>query len=51
MFDVARQVARLDGLSVRGSRLVLNIGPDSGNSIPHLHLHVLGGRRLGWPPG
>jgi histidine triad (HIT) family protein len=51
MFDVARGVARADGLSERGSRLVLNIGPDSGNSVAHLHLHVLGGRRLAWPPG
>jgi histidine triad (HIT) family protein len=30
---------------------VFNIGPDSGNSVAHLHLHVLGGRRLAWPPG
>ena len=51
MFEVARRVARADGLAERGSRLVLNVGPDSGNSVPHLHLHVLGGRRLGWPPG
>ncbi|MGP8180303.1 MAG: HIT domain-containing protein [Acidimicrobiales bacterium] len=51
MFEVARRVARADGLSESGSRLVLNIGPDSGNSVAHLHLHVLGGRRLGWPPG
>ena len=51
MFAVAKQVARTEGLSERGSRLVLNIGPDSGNSVPHLHLHVLGGRRFAWPPG
>jgi histidine triad (HIT) family protein len=51
MFDVARRVAQAEGLTERGSRLVLNVGPDSGNSVPHLHLHVLGGRRLGWPPG
>ncbi len=51
MFDVARRVAEAEGLAERGSRLVLNVGPDSGNSVPHLHLHVLGGRRLGWPPG
>jgi histidine triad (HIT) family protein len=51
MFDVARWVALADGLAERGSRLVLNVGPDSGNSVAHLHLHVLGGRRLGWPPG
>jgi len=51
MFEVARRVAEADGLAERGSRLVLNIGPDSGNSVAHLHLHVLGGRRLAWPPG
>ncbi|MGO9332900.1 MAG: histidine triad nucleotide-binding protein [Acidimicrobiales bacterium] len=51
MFDVARRLARSEGLAERGFRLVLNVGQDSGNSVPHLHLHVLGGRRLGWPPG
>ena len=51
MFDVARRLARSEGLAERGFRLVLNVGPDSGNSVPHLHLHVLGGRRLGCPPG
>ena len=51
MFDVARRVAKSAGLAERGSRLVLNVGPDSGNSVAHLHLHVLGGRRLAWPPG
>ena len=51
MFDVARRLARSEGLAERGFRLVLNVGPDSGNSGPQLHLHVLGGRRLGWPPG
>jgi histidine triad (HIT) family protein len=51
MFDVARRLARSECLAERGFRLVLNVGPDSGNSVPHLHLHVLGGRRLGWPPG
>jgi histidine triad (HIT) family protein len=51
MFDVARRLARSEGLAERGFRLVLNVGPDSGNSVPHLHLHVHGGRRLGWPPG
>jgi histidine triad (HIT) family protein len=34
-----------------GYRLVFNVGRDSGNTVPHLHLHVLGGRGLGWPPG
>ncbi len=35
----------------RGYRLVFNVGPDSLNSVPHLHLHVLGGRAFDWPPG
>ncbi len=51
MFDVARRVATIEGLSERGCRLVLNVGPDSGNTVAHLHLHVIGGRRLAWPPG
>ena len=51
MFEVARRVAELEGLNERGYRLVLNVGADSGNSVAHLHLHVLGGRRLAWPPG
>jgi len=51
LFDVARRVAHAEGLDEGGYRLVLNVGPDSGNSVPHLHLHVLGGRQLGWPPG
>jgi histidine triad (HIT) family protein len=51
MFEVAHRIAESDGLEERGYRLVLNVGPDSGNSVPHLHLHVLGGRRLAWPPG
>jgi histidine triad (HIT) family protein len=51
MFEVARCVAFAEGLAERGSRLVLNIGPDSGNSVAHLHMHVLGGRHMAWPPG
>jgi histidine triad (HIT) family protein len=51
VFDTARQVAELEGLAERGYRLVFNIGADSGNSVPHLHLHVLGGRHFAWPPG
>jgi histidine triad (HIT) family protein len=34
-----------------GYRVVINCGPDAGQAVPHLHLHVLGGRPLGWPPG
>jgi histidine triad (HIT) family protein len=47
----AREVARLEGLSERGYRLVINTGDDAGNTVPHLHLHVIGGRKLSWPPG
>lgn len=35
----------------QGYRLVINNGPDGGESVPHLHVHLLGGRALGWPPG
>ncbi len=45
--DVARQL----GLDRSGFRLVFNNGPDAGEAVPHLHCHILGGRRLGWPPG
>jgi len=51
LFVTAQAVARAEGLMPDGYRLVLNVGEISGNSVPHLHLHVLGGRRLGWPPG
>ncbi len=47
---LARQVAGNEGLADRGYRLVFNVGPDSGNSVAHLHLHVLGGHHLPWPP-
>lgn len=47
----AQEVARREGLDERGYRLVFNVGDDAGNTVPHLHLHVLGGRKLGWPPG
>jgi histidine triad (HIT) family protein len=47
----AREVARMEGLSQRGYRLVINTGPDAQNSVPHLHVHFLGGRAMGWPPG
>jgi histidine triad (HIT) family protein len=51
MFETAQQVARDQGVVDSGYRLVLNVGDDALNSVPHLHLHVLGGRRMGWPPG
>jgi histidine triad (HIT) family protein len=47
----ARDVARQEGVAERGYRLVVNTGPDASNTVPHLHLHVLGGRAMSWPPG
>lgn len=47
----ARDLARELGHGERGFRVLLNCGPDSGYSVYHVHLHLLGGRRLGWPPG
>jgi histidine triad (HIT) family protein len=51
LFAVAAEVARSEGLAESGYRLVTNIGRDGGQSIGHLHVHLLGGRRLSWPPG
>jgi histidine triad (HIT) family protein len=45
------KIARDKGLSERGFRLVANTGRDGGQTVAHLHFHVLGGRHLGWPPG
>jgi histidine triad (HIT) family protein len=50
MLTTAQEVARKDGLD-GGYRLVLNVGDDAGQTVLHMHLHVLGGRRMGWPPG
>ncbi|MFN0069822.1 MAG: histidine triad nucleotide-binding protein [Limisphaerales bacterium] len=47
----AAEVARKAGLGASGFRLVINNGPDGGETVPHLHVHILGGRALGWPPG
>ena len=49
----AKAVADAEGIGGddRGYRLTFNVGPDASNSVPHLHLHVLGGRSLDWPPG
>ena len=47
MFEVAAELMRGDGLERRGYRIAFNVGEDAGMTIPHLHMHVLGGRRLG----
>jgi histidine triad (HIT) family protein len=48
---VAQKVAGQEGLLDSGFRVVINSGPHGGESVPHLHVHVLGGRQMGWPPG
>jgi histidine triad (HIT) family protein len=50
LFVVARRVAEQEGVA-NGYRLVVNTGSQAGQSVFHLHMHLLGGRRLGWPPG
>lgn len=47
----AATVADLVGLKKGGYRLVINNGADGGETVPHLHCHILGGRHLAWPPG
>ncbi len=53
LFTAARAVAASEGIAGadRGYRLVFNVGPDALNSVPHLHLHLIGGRAMTWPPG
>ena len=51
LLATARRVAEAEGIAERGYRLLFNVGEDASNSVPHLHLHVVGGRRLTWPPG
>jgi histidine triad (HIT) family protein len=51
LLATAPVVARKAGLTESGFRLVINNGRDGGESVPHLHCHILGGRPLSWPPG
>jgi histidine triad (HIT) family protein len=54
MADVAQaatQLAEAEGIADSGWRLVTNVGAEAGQTVYHLHLHLLGGRRMGWPPG
>jgi diadenosine tetraphosphate (Ap4A) HIT family hydrolase len=51
LFAVAARLAAEAGLPERGYRLVSNVGADAGQSVPHLHVHLVGGRHFAWPPG
>jgi histidine triad (HIT) family protein len=48
---VAAQIAEKEGLRDSGFRIVINNGKDGGETVPHLHVHLLGGRQMAWPPG
>ena len=50
MFKV-REIAQAEGIAESGFRTVLNTGSDGGQTVPHLHIHILGGRSMQWPPG
>ena len=51
MFDAANKLAKDFGIADNGFRLVLNCGNDGGQEVYHLHMHLLGGRHMKWPPG
>ena len=51
LLRTAGQIAKSEGLGDSGFRLVINNGPDGGETVPHLHVHLLGGRPMAWPPG
>ena len=51
VIDAAQQVAAAEGVAGTGYRIVFNTGVQAGQTVPHVHGHVLGGRSLAWPPG
>jgi histidine triad (HIT) family protein len=51
MMMLAAAIARQEGIAKSGYRTVINTGKDGGQSVDHLHIHVLGGRAMSWPPG
>ncbi len=51
LFAVAAEIARGEGVAEDGYRLVTNVGREAGQTVKHLHVHLLGGRTLTWPPG
>ncbi len=51
LLTFARDVAKAEGIDGKGYRVVVNTNPDGGQTVFHLHLHVLGGRAMRWPPG
>lgn len=51
LYDAANKIAENFGVRETGFRLVLNCGADAGQEVYHLHMHLLGGRKMNWPPG
>jgi histidine triad (HIT) family protein len=51
LFQTAAHLAKANGIDRTGWRLVTNVGPDAGQSVHHIHFHLLGGRTMRWPPG
>jgi histidine triad (HIT) family protein len=51
LLHLAAEVARDEGIAESGYRVVINTNEDGGQTVRHLHLHILGGRRMTWPPG
>lgn len=51
MLKVANKIAKDKGIAERGFRVVTNCNPESGQTVYHIHLHILGGRQMHWPPG
>jgi histidine triad (HIT) family protein len=51
LVQAAAHLAKAEGVDDSGWRLVTNVGPDAGQSVQHLHFHLLGGRAMSWPPG
>jgi histidine triad (HIT) family protein len=51
LFTAAQHLAKSEGIDEGGWRLVTNVGDDAGQTVHHLHLHLLGGRPMAWPPG
>jgi histidine triad (HIT) family protein len=51
VFEAVKAVVEKNGLAEKGYRLVVNSGENAGQAVPHLHVHILSGRKMSWPPG
>ena len=51
LFHVAAKIAKQEGIDESGYRLLINSGADGGQDVMHLHMHLMAGRKMGWPPG